>query len=61
MDRITKLDMALKLALKMLILYEPTDSKAVSKKFVALAAISANIDNEECIEIIEMALNEEGK
>mgnify|MGYP001616822695 CR=1 FL=1 len=60
-DRTTKLDMALKLALKMLAPYEPPDSRAVSKEFVALAAISANIDNEKCLEIVEMSLNEEDK
>lgn len=57
MDRTTKLDMALKLALNMLIKYEPPDSRGVSPEFVSMAAVSCNVDTENCIEIIEKALN----
>jgi hypothetical protein len=47
---------ALRLAVNILGEFEPGDSRAVSNDFVALAAISCGLGNEECGAIVNRAL-----
>lgn len=47
---------ALRLAVEMLAPYEPGDSRAASNEFVALAAISCGVDDDECHKVIMTAL-----
>lgn len=58
-SRIAELEAALNLAVCMLAPYEPGDSRAVSDKFVALAAISCDQPDEdgECMRIITESLS----
>ena len=49
---------ALALAVRLLERHEPTDSRAVSDEFVALAAISCGVDDQDHWNIINSALAE---
>lgn len=51
-----QLKRALSLAVSMLSIYEPPDSRAVSDEFVALACVDCGNMNDEVMPIIEAAL-----
>lgn len=51
-----QLHIALKLAVKMLSIYEPPDSRATSNEFVALAAVECDLVNDEVMKVIQNSL-----
>lgn len=51
-----QLKLALQLANQMLIVNEPSDSRAVSNEFVALAAIECDLVDDEVMSVINKAL-----
>lgn len=61
--RPSDLQLALDLALAWLVRYEPSDSRAVSNEFVAMAAIACgqNDNLDECRRIIRTALAEDAE
>lgn len=56
MTREEKLQKALDVAVNMLSIYEPPDSRAVSGIFVALASVATGNENQECLDLIDEAL-----
>lgn len=52
----TPIQKALRLAVNMLSLYEPPDSRAVSDEFVALAAVDTGDTSPEVLAVIDAAL-----
>lgn len=58
-NRIADLELALDYALRLLVIFEPGDSRALSNVFVSMVAILCNVTNEESRQILRAAIAED--